>query len=740
MAVLLGGPCTAVSAAPAWVPIERGTSHDTSPVAPPTGTAGTPKFEIEDYAQVRMFEDLHLSPAGDFVLYTTRHLLKGEADNDREVFVLATIGGAKPTRVDLPPTARAIRWAGDSRLIAFIANDQNLTQVYLYDLQMRTMSRISAGADPVVAFELSNSGKALAYVTRPKPDEIETASLYASLRRRGPGILIDTDAVSLNDVIDPHFGRRVSEPDATLWVSQIGAPPKRIEVPGDPGSYVSKMHWSDDDAMISVLYIGADVPQGPTRLESPSLGVVSVASGRFRAIATAFESQGASPAQFFTGGDWIPGKHRLVIERTIIKDGWSWDHAEWAVINAQPLADQNLRWHVVESAWDVKIQPITPRLLLVQNTIQALPSLYEWSDGGIRRSNRVAEFDGSTSNFSFARHTNTMAFVGESMVKPQEIYLYGSDASGIRIRRLSSVNQQIAAKLTASVSEMSWTSTDGITVHGWLLAPAGTWAKPWPVVTYLHGGPGSPLTDTFATNWERWPYPFDVYAAHGIATFFPNYRGSGTFGSVFHKPKKSDGEPIDDVITGVKSLVNAGIADKTRLGLSGHSHGGWLGPLALTRFPMFRACSFAEGWGNSVEAYELLNGKHVRQIFAPSLAGADLYDDPSRYLELSADLHFAEVRSANLFESGSESGLLEMLGLGKASAARGLPTESITYPLTGHNPADPLVQRDIARRNADWFLFWLRDEERPDPEAAAQYARWRTARADWRPRFAQDPP
>ncbi len=733
---LLAGRGTTVRAAAAEGPTEPGTPKISAEAA--SEISGASGFKVEDYAQVRVFEDLHLSPDGDFVLYTTRHLLRGDSGDDPEVFVLATTEGAKPLRLDLPETARAIRWAGNSHSIAFLADDHNLAQVYLYDREQRKVSRISASADPVVAFELSNSGKALAYVTRPKSEE--TASLYTSLRRRGPGILIDTDTVNVFEVIDPHFASKVYEPNATLWVSQFGGRPKRIDVPGDPGSYASEMHWSDDDSMISVVYIGDDVAQGSTRLERPSLGVLSVTAGKFHIIAAALDAKGVSAGQIFSGGDWIPGQHRIVVKRRLLKGFWNWDYPEWAVATTQPLDDQrDLRWHAVDSDSEAKIHPITPRHVLVEDSIRAVPSLYEWSNKGVRRSDMVAEFDGTTSKFSFARNNMMVAFVSESMIRPPEIYLYRSGYPRSGVRRLSFVNQQIAAKMTASISEITWTSTDGTTVQGWLLAPATSWAKPWPVVTYLHGGPGGPITNNFAANWARWPYPFDVYAAHGIATFFPNYRGSATFGRTFQKPKQLDGEPIDDVITGVKSLVNAGIADRSRLGLSGHSHGGWLGPMVLTRFPMFRACSFAEGMGNAVEAYELLNGRHLREIIVPFL-GADLYDAPGRYLELSPDLHFGKVRSANLFESGSEQGLLEMLGLGKASAASGLPTESVTYPLTGHNPTDPMIQRDTAQRNADWFLFWLRDEERQDSDAASQYGRWRTARTDWRARFEHDPP
>lgn len=727
-----GGPRVGIAASQEYT--ARGTekiSAETVPSAPLEASHAS-RFDVEDYARLRRFEDLHLSPDGGFVVFATRRFLKESSEENREVFVLATAKGAKATQLGLPPSARAIRWAGDSQTLAFLADDHDVARVYLYNWRTRALSRISDNADPVVAFELSSSGKHLAYVTRPKFDE--PASLYARIRRNGPGILVDPDTVSLFHVIDPHMAERVRAPEGTLWVAELGKASRRVDMPGDPAT-TPEIHWADDDSMISVVYVADDVPESSTRPFRTSLGVVAVETGKFHDIAVAFGAALTSFGPNFKGGDWLPRQHRLVVRRTTNQDPWiSWDYPEWAVATSDALRDQpNLRWHAVESRWDVKIHLVTAHLMLVENTLGAVSSLYEWSDVGVRRSDMVSGVDGASSEFSIAQHGKAAVFVNESMVRPPEIYFYRKGARGDGIRRLTSVNQEIAAKITATVSEVSWKSTDGTAVEGWLLEPSATRSKPRPVVTFLHGGPGSPITNRFAPYWNIWPYPFDVYTSAGIGVFFPNYRGSATFGLRFQNPRQLDAEPIDDVITGVEFLIDSGIADKSRLGLSGHSHGAWLGPMVLTKFPIFRACSFAEGWGNAVEVYELLPGKHLREIFDP-VWGGSLYktpDVPARYLEMSPDLHFGKVTSANLFESGSEAGVLAMLGYGKASMAMGLPTESIVYPLTGHNPTKPEVQRDSAQRNADWFKFWLQDKEREDAGAVAQYERWRAAKSDW---------
>jgi len=71
---------------------------------------------------------------------------------------------------------------------------------------------------------------------------------------------------------------------------------------------------------------------------------------------------------------------------------------------------------------------------------------------------------------------------------------------------------------------------------------------------------------------------------------------------------------------------------------------------------------------------------------------------------------------------------VEMLGFAKVSRHFGLPTEYVIYPRTAHNPNSLLIQRESAGRNLDWFRFWLKGEEDPDPAKAEQYQRWNRLR------------
>lgn len=53
------------------------------------------------------------------------------------------------------------------------------------------------------------------------------------------------------------------------------------------------------------------------------------------------------------------------------------------------------------------------------------------------------------------------------------------------------------------------------------------------------------------------------------------------------------------------------------------------------------------------------------------------------------------------------------------------PVELVIYPQEFHVKNQPKHRFYTYQRNLDWFRFWLKDEEDPDPAKAEQYKRWR---------------
>ena len=56
------------------------------------------------------------------------------------------------------------------------------------------------------------------------------------------------------------------------------------------------------------------------------------------------------------------------------------------------------------------------------------------------------------------------------------------------------------------------------------------------------------------------------------------------------------------------------------------------------------------------------------------------------------------------------------------------PVEMIWLRNALHMPVRPSERLTAQQGNVDWFCFWLKNEEDPDPAKAEQYARWRELR------------
>jgi dipeptidyl aminopeptidase/acylaminoacyl peptidase len=124
---------------------------------------------------------------------------------------------------------------------------------------------------------------------------------------------------------------------------------------------------------------------------------------------------------------------------------------------------------------------------------------------------------------------------------------------------------------------------DGLPLSGWLFRPSGAFGAT-PTLIWLHGGPEAQERPIFQPL-------FQALLAEGVAVFAPNVRGSGGYGRTFSQADDLDRRfvAITDVRAAVSSLVEQGLADPTRIGVSGRSYGGYLTLVALAWFPeLFR--------------------------------------------------------------------------------------------------------------------------------------------------------
>jgi dienelactone hydrolase len=239
--------------------------------------------------------------------------------------------------------------------------------------------------------------------------------------------------------------------------------------------------------------------------------------------------------------------------------------------------------------------------------------------------------------------------------------------------------------------------SEGLKQYGLLTVPRGQRPESgWPVIIFNHGYiPPSQYKTT-----ERYVAYVDGFASSGYIVFRPDYRGhdrsegapSGAYGSPDY---------VIDVLNATGALKRYPDADPERIGMWGHSMGGWITLRAMVTDPDIQAGVI---WGGVVGAYEdLLTGwrrgnrptptpgpSSTRGRWRNSLTSqfGSPEDNPAFWQALSAN-YFLDDLSGPIqlhHTTGDESVPVEFSQiLYEQGQEAGMPIELITYPGDNHN-------------------------------------------------------
>ena len=130
-------------------------------------------------------------------------------------------------------------------------------------------------------------------------------------------------------------------------------------------------------------------------------------------------------------------------------------------------------------------------------------------------------------------------------------------------------------------------SVDGRDIQGWIVKPPGHDAsKPYPLLVENHGGPISNYGPRFSPEVQ-------LYAAAGYVVFYPNARGSTSYGEEFGNLLYHNypGDDYQDVMDGVDVLVKSGVTAEDRLYVTGGSAGGIMTAWIIGKNNRFRAAA-----------------------------------------------------------------------------------------------------------------------------------------------------
>jgi dipeptidyl aminopeptidase/acylaminoacyl peptidase len=227
-----------------------------------------------------------------------------------------------------------------------------------------------------------------------------------------------------------------------------------------------------------------------------------------------------------------------------------------------------------------------------------------------------------------------------------------SDLSFKTPKKISDANPQIAEFAWGTAELIEYKNQDGVPLQGVLIKPAGYVAgQRYPVITYFYERE-SQLLYAFNEPVVNHRPSFAVYAGAGYAIFLPDVVFTvGHPGQSFLKC----------LVPAVQKLVDMGVADPKKLGLHGHSWGGYGTAYMVTQTNMFAAAIAGAPVANMTSAYDGIRwesgiARQAQYEKSQSRIGGSLWEKRDLFIENSPLFFVDRVKTPVLIEHGDEDG------------------------------------------------------------------------------------
>ncbi|WP_255326248.1 Atxe2 family lasso peptide isopeptidase [Sphingobium sp. EM0848] len=293
-------------------------------------------------------------------------------------------------------------------------------------------------------------------------------------------------------------------------------------------------------------------------------------------------------------------------------------------------------------------------------------------------------------------------------------------------------NPELRSIRFGRVERLEWRNDRGLEVAGDLVLPPdydGHERLPLIVTTYRSNG--------FLRGATGNEYPIHLFAQKGFAVLSvdrpPHVGAINPLNKDWQKLLADNDRDWGErrsmqssVMTGVQRVIDMGIADPDRIGISGLSDGSSTVGFALINSRRFAAAAVStcclEPWTVNSTIGPAFARKMRQQGFPPATS------DDRQFWQPGSMIRNASIIDTPLLMQLADREYLTAIDVFAALREQNKPVDMYVFPDEYHNKWQPLHRLAIYERNLDWFLYWLQDREDPDPRKAGQYAIWRKLR------------
>ncbi len=313
----------------------------------------------------------------------------------------------------------------------------------------------------------------------------------------------------------------------------------------------------------------------------------------------------------------------------------------------------------------------------------------------------------SYGGFVKAKNSGTLAWLQGSYDKSYDIWVGASTNSAAQ---LSHINPQQAGYNWMTAELKHWKMLDGRMSEGILYKPQNfDSTKKYPIIFYFYERDADNLYNYAAPTPDRAVINVPYFVSNGYLVFDPN---------IYYKTGAPGEDAYNSVISAAHFLGHYRWVDTTRMGLEGHSWGGYQIAYLVTRTHLFAAAEAGAPVANMTSAYGGIRwGAGISRQFqyekGQSRIGASLWQHPELYIKASPLFRADKVTTPLLMMHNDADGAVPWYqGIEYFSALRRLGKKAwlIEYNGEDHGLTERRNQKDWSLRMSQFFDYYLKGE------------------------------
>ncbi|MBI5865269.1 MAG: S9 family peptidase [Planctomycetes bacterium] len=663
-------------------------------------------FTPEHLTRLREVQDAVISPDGTLVAYTLRvpRAIGVEDDGPAwvELHVVDLDGRSRPFITGTVNVSR-VDWTPDSRGISFVARlrDDKHQSLYVIPRDGGESRRLVARETDVEGYAWSPDGRSLAVIAKDPEDKRRVALREKGFRQR----IYEEELRSAGVFILPAEIGQTSTPAASAPASSSSPSGRRLEIDGSALS----VRWSPDGALL-----GVKIARSPSIDDIMMFSQIHVFDAKTCERIDRVDSAGKlGDFRFSPNGQQLAlitalGFHDPREGRLSIAPARGGAPVELLPGYLGHISD--LAWQDNDTVMYVGLQGCGAAFCKIDLDRKNQKTIIAADAGPILQSVSLAQ-DGLCG-----------AFVADSPNHPAEVFVmkHGDAAP----RRLTDSNPWLRELRLAHQEVIPYRARDGLELEGILIHPLDE--KPgtrYPLVLVVHGGPEQHESNGWKTTYSRCG---QILAARGFAVFLPNYRGSTGRGVEFAALGQHDygGREFDDLVDAADHLIQIGMVDKAKVGVTGGSYGGYATAWCATKL----TDRFAAGvmlFGLS-DKYASFGTTDIPNEMYMVHARVWPWEEPGFYYERSPVAYATQARTPLLIAHGLDDTRVhpsQSQSLYRFIKSSGqTPVRLVWYPDEGHGFAKASSRYDFTLRLVQWMEHYLKGPGGAPPPPDVSYS------------------